>query len=463
MKQAIAKIITLVVLTAGTVIGAAAQARYINSARVVVDTAGTAAVTGQDSAAVSRWPLLTDYATVREYMDATAAMPYDTVVNLAPLHRTFFMPAVFDGYEFAEGRDIFEADYSGNKALRWIEREKASARAADRLRRHLFYRHPASVPYNINLLPEAPRRFHAVVNPEEHTIEIKELPSAGDVSATIAAAPVKERHWLQTFNASLQFSQAYVSPNWYQGGNNNLNVLANIYYNAKLNQAYHPNLLFETTAQYKLGINNAPDDSIHSYNVSDDLFQITSTFGYKAAKRWYYSVSLLFKTQLLHSYKSNSHDLRSALLSPGELNIGLGMTYNYVNKPKTVNFDASIAPMSYNLKTCIDSQIDPGLYEIAEGRKTKHKFGSSAELKLMWKICYNIVYTSRLFTFTDYDNAYADWENTVSFEINRYLSTQIYVHARYDTATPRCDDPDWHKLQIKEILSIGFAYKFSSI
>lgn len=439
---------------------ATAQAMYFNSAHMSNrDTADTAAV----PANAPRRVLLTDFATVDDYIEATRNLPYDTTVCCEPLPRAFFMPAVYDGYTFEQHHDPFEADYSGNPAMRWVERENARSRVMDGLRRHLFYHNPQNVPYNIHLLPEAPKRFSAEVRPEEYTMAIGAMPAVGDAGATIEAAPVKERHWLHDFSASLQFSQAYISPNWYQGGNNNLNALANIYYNVKLNQAYHPNLLFETTAQYKLGLNNAPDDSIHSYNISDDLFQLTSTFGIKAAKRWYYSLSLLFKTQLLQSYTSNSREMRSAFMSPGELNLGLGMTYNYANEPKTVTFDASIAPFSYNMKTCISRHIDPTLYEIEEGHKVKHKFGSSAELKLTWKICYNIAYTSRLFGFTDYSAAYADWENTLAFEINRFLSTQVYVHLRYDSATPSCDDPDWHKLQIKEILSIGFAYKFSSI
>ena len=68
-----------------------------------------------------------------------------------------------------------------------------------------------------------------------------------------------------------------------------------------------------------------------------------------------------------------------------------------------------------------------------------------------------------MFAFTDYSDACADWENTIVFDINRFLTTQIYAHLRYDSATQPCDDPQWHKLQIKEILSIGFAYKFNSI
>ena len=66
--------------------------------------------------------------------------------------------------------------------------------------------------------------------------------------------------------------------------------------------------------------------------------------------------------------------------------------------------------------------------------------------------------------FTDYESFQADWENTVSFDITRFLTTKIYVHARFDSKTPQVNpDSSWKKLQIKEILSIGVTYRFSSI
>ena len=102
----------------------------------------------------------------------------------------------------------------------------------------------------------------------------------------------------------------------------------------------------------------------------------------------------------------NSNDVQSAFLSPGELNLGVGMTYNFTNTRKTISFDASISPLSYNLKTCTYWRVDPTAYEIAEGRKCRHKFGSSAELKFQWKISYNITYSTRMFAFTDYSDAY---------------------------------------------------------
>jgi len=445
-------ILAAAILLTGAGIPASAQSQqYLDSAGV-----GDIAVPA-DSAAQERPAYF-------QIIDSLARVqPYDEQVGTLPLPDYFFIPAVYDHYDFPQPRNLAETDISGRPEMRWLEEQRALQTKMKELKYNLFYGTPEAVVYNVAMLPEAPKEYHAVVNPEDHTIEIREIPAADQVAPTIEAAPVKKRHWLRTFTSALQFSQAYVSPNWYQGGNNNLNMLANLYYNVKLNQEYHPNLLFETTAQYKLGMNNAPDDEVHDYSISDDVFQVNTTFGLKAARNWYYSFSAQFKTQLLNSYVSNSTDLRSSFLSPGELTAGIGMTYNFQNKKKTVNFDMSLAPLSYNMWTCINNRIDETAYNIEPGRNTVHKIGSSAEFKLTWKIMHNISLASRLFVFTDYGQIQGDWENTVSFEINRFLSTQIYVHARYDSKTPPCDNPDWKKLQVKEILSIGFAYKFSSI
>lgn len=441
--------------------GAAAQAMFFNSASVPDET--TAAESVAEPTTLPQFP--DSVRTIEEldyYLSNPDSIAYDTLVVIKPLPDIFFGPVVYDTFEFADTASVFTPDYSGYPEMRWLEEANAQNRTMKRIRRDLFFNHPEKVRYNITLLPEAPKKFHAVVNPEEHTIEIREVAVDVPAASTISSAPVQKRHWIRAFNASLQFSQAYVSPNWYQGGNNNLNMLATLFYNVKLNPEYHPNLLFETTAQYKLGMNSAPDDSVHNYSISEDLFQVNSTFGLKAAKRWYYSLTAQFKTQMLNSYKSNSEDLVSSFLSPAELTVGVGMTYNYANPKKTVTFDASIAPLSYNMKMCRDERLRDAL--IKDGRFVQHHFGSSAELKFFWKICYNIAYTARIFAFTDYDTAYADWENKVTFDINRFLTTQLYVHMRYDSSTPYNEDNgNWKKFQVKEILSIGFSYKFSSI
>ncbi len=389
----------------------------------------------------------------------------DTLMSTAPLPASFFIiPQVFDTFVYPDyNRQVFEADYSGSEALRWIEDLVSINRRKRIYRQYMAVHSPEAVEYNVRTLPEPPAEVVLTINPKDYTLE-SVMSKSSEVldNSNITGPEIKKKHWLKTFRASLQFSQAYISPNWYQGGNNNLNGILDIVYNVKLNEKFHPNYLFETNISYKLGLNSAPDDPYRDYTISEDIFQATATLGIKAINKWYYSLNANFKTQLLNSYNKGTNDLRSALLAPGELNVGIGMTYGTSNKKGTCKFDATINPLSYNLMMCYNDHLNVTAFNIEEGHKTSNKIGSSAELKLAWKIAHNISLNSRLFTFSDYSRWYADLENTMIFEINKYLTTQIYAHLRYDTNTPYVD-PDWHKLQIKEIFSLGITYKFSTI
>ena len=299
------------------------------------------------------------------------------------------------------------------------------------------------------------------VDPSGRLLDVEAVEISSDLNLeTQPEETVKVHNWLHSFDGSLQFSQAYLSDNWYQGGNNNLNVVGNFLWNVSLNTNVYPNLLFDTSVQYKIGLSSAPDDSIRGYSISEDLFQVTSKFGYKAIEKWYYSISLVFKTQILNNYESNTNDMTAAFLTPGELNIGLGMTYSTKDKDGYISFDASISPLSYNMKVCRENKkVDPTDYGIDEGHHFVHDIGSTVEGKVVWKITPAISWTSRLYAFTDYTYVQGDWENTFEFSVNRYLSTQFYLHLRYDkSASP---DRDWDYWQFKEILSFGLTYKFS--
>ena len=285
-----------------------------------------------------------------------------------------------------------------------------------------------------------------------------DLPEVQADKAILPDEVVNKIHWLHTFNTYAQFSQAYVSTNWYQGGNNHLALLLGANWNVQLNQVYHPNLLFQSNLSYKLGLNSTPQDQVHDYSISEDVLQWNLNTGLKAFQKWYYSFNAQFKTQIFKNYKANSNDLKASFLSPGDFNMGLGMSYSF--KKNNVDFTATISPLSYNLKTCITDRIDHGQFNIKPDRKTHSEFGSNAEFNMNWKIRYNINYKTRLFLFTDYSYFLADWENTLNFDINKFLSTQIYVHMRYDTSTET--NTSWKHFMLREVLSFGLSYTFST-
>ncbi|MBD5304945.1 MAG: DUF3078 domain-containing protein [Bacteroides sp.] len=269
-------------------------------------------------------------------------------------------------------------------------------------------------------------------------------------------------NWLHSFNVAIQLSQAYVSSNWYQGGTSHLAFFANTSWDVQLNQVYYPKAMFQSTVSYKLAINSTPDDQYHRYNVSQDLFQYNLKAGYKALENWYYSFTMQFKTQFFNSYPTNSPDRSASFLSPGEFNVGLGMTYSKQNEKKTLTFTASISPISYNLKTCIDKWVDHSQFGIRADRKLLNEIGSNAEVNFTALLWGNTTYTTRLFIFSDYKNMQTDWENTLNFQFSRLFSTQIYAHLRYDTSADSSISRKWRKLMMKEILSVGISYSFST-
>lgn len=379
--------------------------------------------------------------------------------------------AVFDRYDLVDSLTVATPMPSDSlfrsDAFNWLDDLWFNERQVRQIRQRYMMANPALVRYNERLLPEPPRKFHIEVDPSSARLtfvpDTLAIPGA-DTTTPEIKLKLDPKHWLHAFDARLQFSQAYISPNWYQGGSNNLTMMLGLMYNVKLNQNYHPNLMAEFNSSYKLSVNGTPEDSLRNYNISEDLLQINAKAGVRAWKKWFYSVNAMFKTQFFNNYKINTRTLQAAFLSPSELNVGIGMTYNYVNKPRKFTFDASISPLSWNMKTCIHPDMNVEDYGIRPGHKTVHEFGSNAELKIDWHICFNIHYVSRVYAFTDYEYFQGDWENTITFDINRFLQTMLQFHLRYDSSTPRPDDTTkWHKLQLREVLSFGFNYKFSTI
>lgn len=393
-------------------------------------------------------------------VDSTSYIPDTLVVHPSIL----YMPIIFQKqqviYDTIEVKPFQPSDTLRKEFAfdnKWLKKELENTHFENYHINRIIYQTPEIVKYNINMLPEPPKQYVIVVKPNKVTLSLEEMKKERPTDKP-DSPEIKYKSWINTLNSSVQFSQAYLSENWYQGGNSNLNLYGNFVYNLKLNQNLHPNLLFENSIQYKISLSSAPQDSLRDYSISEDLFQINTKFGIKAANKWYYTTTLMFKTQLFNNYTVNTTKMKAAFLTPGELNFGFGMTYNTTNKRKNVNFNVSLAPISYNMKICMKTDdVDPTIYGIDEGRHIANQIGSNIEAKFGWIITPNITFNSRLFVFTDYAYIQGDWESTFNFSINKYLSTQLYFHFRYDTSTT--SDPSWKKWQFKEILSFGFNYR----
>lgn len=394
----------------------------------------------------------------------------DSIAALGDLDEPsiLFLPVVFTSYRIQQpmALDLPETTPSLNRNEspkfdydhKWLDDLTWRLRFESEHLQRLAVETPWLVPYNLEMLPEPPKHYEAKLDPKKNILTIEErkleIPTAAPEQA------LKHKNWIHAFDATLQFSQAYMTDNWYQGGEKNINLLAHLWYNLKLNQTLNPKLLFDLTVQYKLGVNSAPADAVRSYNINEDLFQLNTQFGLKATKKFYYSMNVQFKTQLLQNFQTDSWDLAASFLTPGELNAGIGMAYSTKNKRGNVTFDASLSPLSYNMKMwranykLLDSEG-----KMTHPDKIDNQFGSSGEIKFGWMMTRNISLSTRVFAFSDYSYLQGDWETTLNFSISKFLSTQIYAHVRFDDSYAITDSNTSH-WQFKEVFSFGLQYKF---
>lgn len=470
------RIITFVIMAMSALMPAVAQKMWINGHWVDINAIAT-----EDSVAVRSVPPSVPLPasvtpprlrhirppSVEQRIDSIYAACDTVDVTDRMLGAAAYLPAVFDRYDMFMMTERDTLVTPADTVVSWGARRFADRVAADRRRARMSMQYmianPQMVRYNSAFFDTPAKIYRTTFDPTTAQINIEEIADSllNNVEQYIAPPVIHRRNWLNTFDGLVQFTQAYNSPNWYQGGNSNLNMLVQAVYQLNLNTKFHPDLLFENTLQYKLALTSAPEDEFRNYSINEDLLQFNTKFGIRAARYWFYTVSGQLKTQTLRNYTSNTNDLKAAFMSPGEVNVGVGMTYTRVNKKETFSFGLTISPLSYNLKTCLEDRVDGTAFGIRPGHRTDNQFGANIEAKLVWKIAYNIQLSTRLYAFTDYNYVQGDLENTLSFSINRFLSTQIYAHLRYDSQTPALADSRWHKWQLKEIFSFGFAYKFA--
>ena len=391
-------------------------------------------------------------------------MPQCVMAQSDSTNQYLLMPLVFDKQQSLQAPSLPDAT-SHTQGLRlndaWLNNARQQWGRVRDMRYRMMIDNPELVRFNEDLLPKPPKEVVVEADPSKTELKVEPKNIDSEKFKPVDRREVKMHNWLHTFVSSLHGTQAYISDNWYQGGENNLNLLGDVQWDCNLNQQLHPKWLFNNTLHYRLGIATAKGDSLRGYSVNEDNFEFNSQLGYKAVKNWYYSATLLFKTQLLNSYVTNTRNLAASFLSSGELNVGLGMTYNYKDKDGYKVFTLSIAPLSYNIKICRDIvNLDPTKFGIEAGHHTKHNFGSNIEAKFEWKITPSITWKTRFYAFTDYKYVQGDWENTLSFAVNSFLNTQIFTHLRYDKSRPWVKD--WKYWQFKEILSFGLTYKFAT-
>lgn len=264
---------------------------------------------------------------------------------------------------------------------------------------------------------------------------------------------IKPNFWTYGGNGYLQFSQNYISDNWYKGGESTKSLLSGFTWQIKYDDKQK--LQYEGKLEWKLGFITAPSDTVHSYKTNNDLLRLSSKLGYKAIQNWYYTLSAEFQTQLMSNYATNSDNLVSAFFSPATLNVGVGMDYKLI-KDGALNLSVLLNPLNYTMYSIVNDEIDPTKFNIKEGHKVEHELGSRINSTLTWKMFPFLLWESKFSYTTNYEKVFSEWENTFTFVINKYLSTKLFVHTRYDDSVTPKEGEGY--LQLQELFSFGVNY-----
>lgn len=271
---------------------------------------------------------------------------------------------------------------------------------------------------------------------------------AKKVESTISVN--KPNFWKLQGSGSIQFSQNFISKNWYKGGESSNSILSYLMFNANYNDK--SKIEFDNRLEAKVGFMTVPSDTLHKYNINSDLLRFTTKLGLKAFDRWYYTVSAEFNTQFFQSYKINSDIRVSSFMAPANLIFNIGLDYK-LSKEK-IELSTLFSPLTYNFRYVGDPLVDETQFGLEEGKKVLNSFGSTFQLNMKWTIISSIIWESRFNYFTSYHKIETEWENTFNFILNRYLSAKLFVHARY------YDMEAEHKIQWNELFSFGINYNW---
>lgn len=299
----------------------------------------------------------------------------------------------------------------------------------------------------------------ATVNSEKETastVKVEDLVQVEQPqiqAETVALEAEKPNFWTHNANVYFQFSQSYISQNWYNGGESNNSALGGFTFEANYND--QKRIQWDNKAEIKVGFITARGDSLHKYKTNTDLFRLTSKFGYKAVKNWYYTVLGELNNQFFPGYKTNDMRKYSNFLAPLKFNASIGMDWK-LKKDKKYEFSLALLPLSYNMIWVAGDEVNPQLFGIKEGEHFLHKFGSKMQLDHSLFFTKDITWKSHFYIFTSYHSTDSLWENTFDFAVNKYLSAKMYLNLRFDDHGVKSDKHGY--LQIQELLSFGVSY-----
>jgi hypothetical protein len=258
--------------------------------------------------------------------------------------------------------------------------------------------------------------------------------------------------------------------NWAAGGENSFSVngLLSVFANLKKGKSRWDNSL-----DIGYGLLNQGKKNV--FMKTDDKIDLLSKYGREAFKNIYYAALLNFKTQMAPGYNYPNDSVKiSTLFAPAYLLGALGMDY----KPNGY-FSAFVAPLTLKF-TFVNDQLlsNAGAFGVTPGEKIKSEIGGYIRViysknDFKSEFLKNVSFTTKIDLFSNYldkpQNVDVNWETQIAMKVNKYLSVNFNTQLIYDDNVKLKVDRNndgildlvpGSRIQFKEILGVGFSYKF---
>lgn len=251
--------------------------------------------------------------------------------------------------------------------------------------------------------------------------------------------------WKNRVVTGLNLTQASFD-NWEQGGENTLAWQLKMEMNFTNDQE---KFVWVNNGKFTLGFAKVGDDEAKK---SADLIDIESVYTRKRGKYLSPFLAVTGKTQFAAGFQfdANTKTKVSQFLDPGYFTQSLGL--GYISQDK--NFTSRIGVM---VKETITSDFpspyadDPDTGKI---EKTKVEPGITSVTNLKMQFNEDVIFTSKMDIFSDFEafnRIDMTWENNLTLKVAKYINVSLDLVLFYDRDITR-------KLQIKQVLAVGFTY-----
>lgn len=267
----------------------------------------------------------------------------------------------------------------------------------------------------------------------------------------------QESAWSHSGLTGVNFSQTSFT-NWSEGGENSM--ATNVYFNGSLNYK-EGKTAWDNDLSANFGLNYT---EATKWRKNIDNLNLSSKFGRQITEKLYYAALLDFKTQMGYGYDYSGEErkLTSKFLTPGYLNLSLGIDY----KPND-HISIYYSPVAGKMTLTNDTAFSKN-YGVDEGKKTRFELGTTFKGTVNYSLMQDkLTLKSTLDLFTPYNDTFGNvdvnWDVLVGLNVTSLLTVTFQSTLKYDDDIKTFDDAGVQhgaKVQFKEILGVGLSYKF---